>query len=252
MKVSLVIAVFESYKVVARQLRHFKRITYYPDVEYILVDDGSDPPLHHENCGLQNLKILFTNDKRPWTQGLARNMGAREAKGEFLLFTDIDHIIPGSVIEAVRNFDGDKMVFERKFGILDVRGHIVSDLQSMLAFGLNPIRVKGRRGFSAGVHGNTYAIRKSIFEQMGGYNPVYCNDLPGGGGFHQGGKTMSEERNFNNKWDRLERRGKVKPHVMGPNIYFYPTGKWRTDGNNNPFGLFHSLSLEQVPQPLKR
>ncbi len=84
MKVSVVIAVLNSHQVVVRQIRHFKRMRLPKDVEIILVDDGSNPPLNYETCGLRNLRILYTNDKRPWTQGLARNMGAKVAKGEYL------------------------------------------------------------------------------------------------------------------------------------------------------------------------
>jgi len=245
MKCSVIVAVLNSHRVVVRQLRHWKKMHLPNEVEFILVDDGSNPPLSHENCGLRNLKILYTNDKRPWTQGLARNMGAKEAKGEFLFFTDIDHIITKEAIDAVLSFDKDKMVFRRLFGILDVHGNIISDRQKMIEFGLNPVRRHG------GLHGNTYAIRKEIFWRIGGYDRRYCNDDSPDGGFHRGGKTMSEERQFNIKWYRLERRGRVIQQVVGPDIYVYPVSKFRIDGNNNPFGLFHSLSLEQVAQPNK-
>ncbi len=246
MKVSLVIAVLNSHRVVVRQLRHFKKMHLPRDVEIILVDDGSDPPLNYQNCGLRNFSIYFTNDKRPWTQGLARNLGASKAQGEYLLFTDIDHIITKEAIEDVLKFDGDKMVFPRYFGILNRTGSIVCDLQSMLEFGVNPKRLV-RRGLLAGVHGNTYAIRREIFNQMGGYNPLYCESM-----FHVGGKFMSEERNFNLKYIRRVKRGWSKPEVVGAKIYCYPVSRFRVDGNNNPFELFHGLSLEQVPQPMLR
>lgn len=245
MKLSIVIAVLNSHKVVVRQLRHFKNMNLPEDVEFILVDDGSNPPLNYENCGLRNLQILYTNDKRPWTQGLARNKGAEYAIGEYIFFADIDHIITKEAIESVRNFDGDKMIFHRYFGILDRKGNIVNDAKSMLDFGLDPARFR-KRGLHGGVHGNTYTIKRELFFQMGKYNPKYCET-----GFHVGGKFMSEERNFNNKWDRLQKRGKVKPQVRGPIIYVYPISKFRADKNNNPFGLFHNLSFEQVPQPDK-
>lgn len=244
-KISIIIAVLNSHRVVVRQIRHFKKMGFPATVEIIFVDDGSNPPLDYQDCGLRNFKILFTNDKRPWTQGLARNMGAKEAKGEFLFFTDIDHIITREAIDDVLRFDGDKMVFKRLFGILDLKGNIISDLASMLEFGLNPIRLKGRRGFSAGMHGNTYAIRKTVFEMIGGYDPRLCQSM-----FHVGGRYMSEERRFNNKYENLAGVGKAKDSVVGSNIYCYPIGRFRTDGSINPFRLFHELSLEQVPQPM--
>ena len=66
-----------------------------------------------------------------------------------------------------------------------------------------------------------------------------------------GKKFMSEERDFNRKWAKLEKKKKVEPQVSGPKIYVYPTSKFRTDWNENPGGLFHTLSLDQKPQPMK-
>ncbi len=237
-KVSIVIAILNSHRVVVRQIRAFKAMRLPRDVEIIFVDDGSNPPLDYRTCGLRNFYIYFTNDKRPWTQGLARNLGAAQSKGEFLLFTDIDHILTKEAIEAVRNFNGDKMSFPRHFGILDLRGNIVCDKKSMLEFGLNPVR--WHRGGAAGFHGNTYAIRKTIFDAIGGYDKRFCQSM-----FHVGGKWMSEERKFNIKWQNYCRRVPGLLEVIGPKVYHYPTSKFRTDGDNNPFGLFHSLSLEQ-------
>lgn len=214
------------------------------DVEFIFVDDGSNPPLKYSG-GIRNFAWYYTNDKRPWTQGLARNLGAKQAKGEYFLFTDIDHIITKEAIEAVRQFDGDKMVFVRYFGILNTRGNIICDAQSMLNFGLDKKRYK-RRGLCGGIHGNTYAIKSDIFHRIGGYDRQYCES-----GFHVGGIYMSEERQFNIQYDRLVKSGNAKPTVTGPDIYCYPVSRFHKDKDNNPYGLFHSLSLEQTPQPLK-
>jgi len=245
MKVSVVIAILDSHEVVKRQIEHFKKMELDDDVEFIFVDDGSEPPLSGE---MKNLTWYYTHDKRPWTQGLARNLGASKSKGKYLFFTDIDHIITREAIEAVRKFDGDKMVFRRFYGILDEDGNIVCDEKSMVDFGLEPLRVRTKRGYlCAGTHGNTYAIRKSIFDRIGGYDSRYCTTM-----FHRGGQYQSEESKFNSLCRVMVARGEIKDQAIGPKIYFYPVSKFRADGDNNPFGLFHALSLEQVPQPMKR
>lgn len=245
MKVSIVIAILNSHQVVKRQIRHFRLMKLPEDVEFIFVDDGSNPPLDFGHMGLRNLTFYYTNDKRPWTQGLARNFGASVAQGEYLFFTDIDHIITDEAIEAVREFDGDKMVFFRYLGILSKHGVVVQDLPTLFEFGLNLIRHK-RHGLGGGYHGNTYAIRKVIFDEMGGYDPKHCQSM-----FHVGGKYMSEERNFNIRYQRGVKKGKYGADVTGPPIYVYPLGKFHKDGDHNPWGLFHGLSFEQVPQPMK-
>lgn len=250
MKISLVIAVLNSHEILRRQIEYFKQMglrpTIHEDVEIIIVDDGSNPPLSYKK-NLLGLNFYYTKDKRPWTQGLARNLGASKAKGKYLFFTDIDHIITKEAILDVLNFSGDKMVFPRYYGILNDAGEIVSDVQSMLDFGLDSRRVHTRRGWMCGgIHGNTYAIRKTIFEKIGGYERRYCE-----AGFHLGGRFKSEEARFNGQYRELVLRGEARPEVIGSKIYCYPVSKFRTDRDNNPFGLFHSLSLEQTPQPMK-
>jgi hypothetical protein len=211
------------------------------EVEIIFVDDGSNPPLSGE---MKNLSWYYTDDKRPWTQGLARNLGASKAQGEYLFFTDIDHIITKEAIDDVLKFTEDKMVFPRYYGILGEEGDIVSDEKSMLEFGLDSSRLRTRRGYMCGgFHGNTYAIKREIFYQIGGYDPRYCQSM-----FHVGGRYQSEESKFNSRYHHVG----AKWQKIGSKIYFYPVGRFRTDGDNNPFGLFHGLSLEQgKPLPMK-
>jgi glycosyltransferase involved in cell wall biosynthesis len=254
MKVSIVIAILNSHEVVRRQILHFGKMNLPKDVEVIFIDDGSNPPLSFQSNGF-NLSMYYTNDKRPWTQGLARNAGALIAKGEYLFFTDIDHIITKEAINDVLKFEGDIMIFPRYFGILDENGDIVCDVQSMLDFGLNPARLTGYRmkrnkepgSVLAGIHSNTYAVRKTIFEKIGGYERHLCDR-----GFHMGGIYKSEECRFNGKYNVLIGKGEAGDRVEGSRIYCYPVSKFRTDGSNNPFGLFHDLSLEQVPQPMMK
>jgi glycosyltransferase involved in cell wall biosynthesis len=249
-KVSIVIAVLNSHEVVRRQIEHFRKMVLRTDLpddaEVIIVDDGSNPPLTYPEK-LRNLSFYYTNDKRPWTQGLARNLGASKASGEYLFFTDIDHIITKEALADSLMFTGDKMVFPRYYGILSKDGDIICDEKSMLDFGLDPRRVNTRRGhMCGGIHGNTYLIRRPLFDLIGGYDPRFCQS-----GFHVGGKFPSEESRFNQKYNHLVNRGLAKNAVIGSKIYCYPVSRFRVDGDNNPFGLFHGLSLEQVPQPMK-
>lgn len=241
MKVSIIIAVLNSHKVVVRQIRFWKGMRLPKDVEIILVDDGSTPPLDYGNCGLRNFSVYFTNDKRPWTQGLARNLGVSKAIGEYIFITDIDHIITREAIEAVRNFGGDLMVFPRYYGILDRYGNLLNDEKTMIEFGAR-LRGMRHRRMSGGYHMNTFAMKKSIFDSIGGYDRKHCERM-----FHVGGAFTSEEGALFSKYRRI---AKGRQAVAGPATYFYPTGQFRVDGNHNPFGLFHTLSLEPVAQPM--
>ena len=110
MKLSIIIPVLNSYEIVRRHLLHFKEMNLPDSVEIIFVDDGSDPPIQ-DTVGVKNLRIIRTNDKRPWTWALARNRGAKEARGEYFLMTDLDYIIPKDAIDKAAPDPASVMAF---------------------------------------------------------------------------------------------------------------------------------------------
>jgi len=243
MKISIVINVLASYGIVRRQLLHFSKMGLPGGIEIIIVDDGSNPPIT-ASTKLPNLTIIYTNDKRPWTQGLARNAGARIANGEYLMMTDIDHIFSKESIMATYNYTGDKMVFPRYYGALNENGDLITDLEGLLPYGLDVGRLKGRRKWSAGFHGNTFAIKKSIFHELGGYEERRCIGM-----MHQG-KRRGEDIYFAVAYNRAFCQGKYKSVDAGPKMYMFPIGRFHVMGDTNPGGLFHGLSYELKPQPM--
>jgi len=244
MKISIIINILNSHEIVRRQIEHFRKMNLPNEIEIIFVDDGSNPPLQYPDAPLKNFTILYTNDKRPWTQGLARNMGAKSAVGEYLMFTDIDHFYTRESINAVLSFCGDKMVFPRYYGILDENGNIVDDIDRLIEFGLDPNRLKGRRGIRAGVHGNSYAMKREVFFALGGYKERWCNGM-----MHQG-KRRGEDSHFNWRYSKAVISGVYAPQSEGPKMYVFPIGKFTVNNDLNPQGLFHNLSHEPVPQPM--
>ncbi|MFH1543101.1 MAG: glycosyltransferase [Patescibacteria group bacterium] len=246
MKISIVINVLCSYEVVRRQLLHFKKMDLPEGVEIIIIDDGSNPPIPTPNVWDVPINLMFwrTEDKRPWTQGLARNAGAKLAKGEYLMMTDIDHIFSKEAIMATYEYVGDKMVFPRHYGALNENGDLVTDLEGLLPYGLNVDRLKGRRGWSAGFHGNTFAIKRSIFMELGGYEEKRCVGM-----MHQG-KRRGEDIYFSLAYNNAMCQGKYKPIDTGPKMYMFPIGRFHVNGDTNPGGLFHNLSYDLTPQPM--
>lgn len=246
MKVSIVINVLQSYEIVRRQLLHFSKMHLPEGIEIIIVDDGSNPPIPVPDVwdSFHNLQFWRTNDKRPWTQGLARNVGAKIANGEYLMMTDIDHIFSKESIETVLAYTGDKMVFPRYYGALNENGDLITDLEGLLPYGLDVGRLKGRRKWSAGFHGNTFAIKKSIFHELGGYEERRCIGM-----MHQG-KRRGEDIYFSIAYNHAMCQGKYKPVEVGPKMYMFPIGRFHVTGNTNPGGLFHNLSYELAPQPM--
>ena len=226
MKLSVVISVYNSHEIVRRQLLHFKKMGL--PIEIIIVDDNSYPPI-------KGAKIR-TDNRLAWTQGLARNLGAKVAKGKYLFMTDIDHIISREALEDALNFEGNKMIFRRQVAVLDENGNIKQDKETLRAWGYE------KESLDASVHGNTFVMKKETFEKLGGYSPETCSL-----GYHPIARS-GDDCYFNAKWNRTFRG--QKPEV-GRDIFVFPIGRFNKDGNLNPFGLFHNLSQDSQKRMFK-
>jgi len=225
MKLSIITSVLDSHEIVRRQELHYKMMNI-PNVEIIYIDDGSEPPLEF------GFKLLRTNDKRAWTEHTAQNMAARQAKGEYLFFIDVDYIVPYHTIIKALQFNGDRMNIWRKFGILNEDGLICSDWRTLKDFGLK------RKYYEAQfkkqlTHRNQFLIRKDLFFELG------CYDEKRVGKWF---KTGSPDSQFWNTWQRAEKDGKVKLSSDRLEVFMYPTGRFNErEDRQNPFGLFHNL-----------
>lgn len=225
MRLSIVIPVLNSHEVVRRQLLHFERIGFPPDTELILVDDGSDPPIEMGQCPIP-VQVHRTNDKRPWTWALARNAGARMAKGEYLLMFDLDHIITREALDAVHGFDGLKVQFLREFGVLDENGVLTQDRDVLEEYGLPK-----DQGLRLGPLPNNFAMQRELFWKLGGYREDLV-EKP----YPQG-----EDREFRSRWRRFDPSGE-KVCVHRPMMYMFPNGKYLGDVDADPKALFHDLT----------
>jgi hypothetical protein len=229
MKLSIIYPVLNSHEVVRRHCLYWEKIGIPDDVEIIIVDDGSDPPLTYE--GSLPLRIIQTNDTRPWTWALARNRGAKEAKGKYILMTDIDHILTREAIDIAREFDGDKIYFVRRFGILTEDGEFTQDLKTLFKYGLSKKYYK-RKGLRIGALPNNICLAKDIFWKIGGYREDRI-----GRKYPQG-----EDRFFKKAWKNHEKSLGRKANNTPAPIYMFPNGWFCGDVDYNPFGLFHDLS----------
>jgi len=241
-KLSIIIAIYNSHEAVRRQVLWFTSMDLPDDIEIIFVDDGSNPPLGPYN--LKNLRIIQTNDKRPWTQGLARNRGIKEARGEYLLLTDIDHILSKEAIMDSHRFTGDRLIFPRYIGVLLEDGSFTQDPLTLGGYGLDKSRLKTSRGLYASYHGNTFCIKKSTIVELGGYSEKHCTYL------HHAGPRRGEDSVFNSAWNHWARSKGIVCDV-GSKIYIFPIGRYNINGDLNPQGLFHNLSQAQEVQPMK-
>jgi predicted glycosyltransferase involved in capsule biosynthesis len=217
---SLIVSVLESYEVVRRQLLHLGRVLPR-DCELIVVDDGSVPPLR-DVCNSVDKPFEFTlhstDDRRPWTQPKARNIGAALARANAFVFFDIDHILTESVLEECRHYEGDKLHWIRRPGILDRDGFIVTEREALVHHGLTDDRPS--------VHGNSFLIRRALFDRLGGYDERFC------------GRYGGDDIDFNARYDLLCASGLARRAEVRGLGYVYPNPA------RDPHGLFHSLSRD--------
>lgn len=232
MKLTIVTPVLDSHEIVRRQILHYGKMNLPDDVEIIYVDDGSVPSLKDTTFpALNNFRIVETKDDREWTWAIARNLGAKEARGEYLLMCDVDYIIPREAIFAAMALKEDRMNFRREFGILNENGDFTQDLDELRKYGLLESRIRDK-GVKISAHTNEYVMRKTTYFALGGYR----TDLIGKP-YPQG-----EDRCFQGVWDRAQAAGTVNRTFDRALIYMFPNGKFCGDKDYNPFGLFHKTS----------
>ena len=238
MKLSIVTAVLNSHEVVRRQVLHYDKIGLSDDTELIIVDDGSDPPLFDsvekwfdDSESTFDFSMFATNNFRPWTQPAARNFGVKQEDGEYVLVTDIDHIVPKETIDIVRsNTEYDVIRFRRQVGVLDENGDFTQDMKVMREYGLLP-----ERKLKLPPHSNSFAIRKGLYIGLGGVSEQHVGT---------GKYPNREELPLKRQLKKLLEQDKITmwDDKYRPRIYMFPNGQYCGDKNYNPFGLFHNES----------
>ena len=228
-KLSIIIPVYNSHRVLRRQILYWQQLGIPESVEIIIMDDGSDPPLNFPKTRLKNFNIYPTGDTRPWTQPCAKNMGAELAKGEYLFFTDIDHIITPESFNEALNFRGDRLQFTRKYGILNRSGKIVTDPNILFTYGMGKRRYR-RRGRRVYHHVNTFVIRKKIFHELGGFPSRLCK---------LGRHNIYDDNHFWHRYRKHHEAGKCKKVDWGSDVLVFP------GTIEDPQKLFHNLPREK-------
>lgn len=241
MKLSIIISVLNSFEIFRRQLIHFGKMDLPDDIEIIIMDDGSDPmlslvPVMFPNCDIKNLWIYPTHEKREWTVALARNEGARISKAPYLLMTDLDHFWLKDAIMIARDFNEDKLGFQREFGILDDAGNFTQDINVLREWGLDEDRIE-KRGIRCPSHGNSFCMRKEIYWELGGYEEDRIGKQ----------YPQLEESRFKGRYRQAVETGKaIETKSERPKIYQFPNGRFCGDADYNPFNFFHTLSRKNL------
>lgn len=176
-KVSIIIPSFNEGEWLARTVRGCLEKTNYPDFEVVVVadgcTDGSVEQLHQYK--FPNLKLI----ELPKSQGaiVARNRGAERASGDVLVFID-SHQEPMSeawlqvltqLLEKPKC--GAATINIASIGEADRLGYLYALKDWTLEPTWQKPKVLKAEQLTGAIPGGCFAIKKSIFNATGGFNP---------------------------------------------------------------------------------
>jgi glycosyltransferase involved in cell wall biosynthesis len=217
---SIIVPTFNRPFTLARCLQSLARLDYPRDrFEVIVVDDGSKSPAESavsSFCNQLNITLITQPHGGP---AIARNNGAKHARGQLLAFTDDDCTPAADWLKtiAVRlNGPPGNMIGGRTFNVLLHNPYsTASDLLIRYLYAYYNANPDRARFFTS----NNLALPKDSFHRIGGFNMLFR-------------RAGGEDREFCERWLRLGFRMAYAPEVL---IYHaHPLGLhsfWRQQFN---------------------
>jgi len=145
--------------------------------DVVIVDDGSRvaPAIAVPRPeGLPHLRMYRIIEDKDWNWCGARNLGAKEAQGQWLFLTDMDHLIPEDTIRVMykklkpnRAYRPFRLTLPGPVTMLDKHGA--------------PKR-----------HPNTWVMEKEMYWKIGGYDEFYSGQYGFDGVFHSRVSTHAQ------------------------------------------------------------
>ncbi len=163
--ISVVIPVYNGGANFQKCLASVIRCTPKPEEVIVVADGDSDGSWRMaEEMGITVLRIPVAGGPAQ-----ARNMGARMANGDILLFIDADVVIPPNAIGLVASAFQDDHELAAIFGSYDdapAEGNLISQYRNLFHHYTHQISKRIASTFWAGCG----AVRRDIFLQMDGFN----------------------------------------------------------------------------------
>lgn len=175
-KLSIVMPYYRNPMMLARQFKVWSEEwsnALKRDIEVVIVDDASPEPAADvpRPFDLPYLRILRVLEDRPWHQHAARNIGAFESQGDFLLMTDMDHVIPPQTLAHSIKIAGSNAIYRPTiitFGRVDAPAGFES------AADWPKFKRTRRKDGSLKPHVNSFLLPRSYYWDIGGYDESFC------------------------------------------------------------------------------
>jgi len=198
MKVSIIIPTFNEAEVIGDCLQSLLKQTYQ-DLEIIIVDDGSND---NSKLKIQNSKLDFEYQNFLFLEqehkgaGAARNLGAKYAKGEILVFVDADMTFDKDFVKKLV----DPIIKGKSKGTFS-KEEYVSNWENIWAkcWSINEGWAEKRR------HPKNYANKQKVFRAILRKEFIKVN------GFTPGG--------YNDDWSLSDKLGYLATEAKGARFY---------------------------------
>ena len=163
--VSVVVPVLDGAGIIQRCIESLEA-QKYQSLEIIIVDDGSTDG----TPDLVQPPARLVKTRGRVGAGAARNLGAREAKGEILMFTDADCVVPPDwVSSALATIEREKV----KCGGGGYAGTINQNFSQLFAFEELAYRRRNIHGYVNTLVSNNMFCDAGLFYQAGGFSENY-------------------------------------------------------------------------------
>jgi len=169
--ISIIIPVKNGEKTIKKCLDSLKNL-HYTNYEIIVIDDNSNDKTSEILSSYEGIKVLKTSGVGPSN---CRNLAIKQAKGEYLAFTDVDCLVhPDWLNELLKGFAEDKVISvggdqqspddETKFGKL------AQEFLKTVGFVSDYIK-KGKTTIIETQHNPSCNViyKKEIFSKIGGF-----------------------------------------------------------------------------------
>lgn len=179
---SIIIPAYNEEKYIGRCLKSILSQEWLPECEIIVVDNkSSDKTAEIVRKNFSQVKLVFEPKKRV---AIARNRGAKEARGEILIFIDADVIAPKDHFKKIlAEFKKDQRLIALSGPYFFSDGSLYTRFITFLFYQVlvYPAEYFFNRllNFGSGSIGGNFAVYKSFFEKVRGFNegyPFYGDD----------------------------------------------------------------------------